>query len=294
MHWLLFHFVSGDSLYTGFALILMGVVLPGRRGGRLGAVTRDLLVLFGVLLGFASAAPLSAVWYVLLGIATIAWLVCVHFQSPKLAVARTLATGILLVTAGGGVAWEARHLRFALAPVRQASLIVVGDSISAGITGPDRAWPAVFAKSFGVRVTNLSRVAARASDLLGVLGDARFDHAVVLVEIGGNDLLFGTPPATFEADLRALLKHVSNPTSTVVMFELPVWPTRVEIGRVQRRVAADLGVALIPRRVLAGLLAPADATVDGLHFTEVGAARMADVVHGLVGECLSIERRPSG
>jgi hypothetical protein len=78
------------------------------------------------------------------------------------------------------------------------------------------------------------------------------------------------------------------------MFELPVWPTRVDIGRVQRRVAADLGVALIPRRVFAGLLAPADATVDGLHLTEIGAARMADVVHGFVGEYLSSESRPSG
>jgi lysophospholipase L1-like esterase len=287
VRWLLFHFVGGDALYTGAVVLVLGL-LSSRRRGKIAATARDLLGVLGVSMMVMASAPISVVWYVLLGASTLAWLIASHFRRAERSSLAAVTSGALLVIVGYAVAHEALEERFRRpATDPKTTLVVLGDSVSAGITGPERAWPAVFGRTFGVDVTNLSRVAARAEDLVGVAEHARFDHTVVLVEIGGNDLLFGTPPLEFEAGLRALLGCASSPTSTLVMFELPLWPGRVELGRIQRRLAAEMGVTLVPRRVFAGVLAPPDATVDGLHLTEVGTARMAATVHDLVGPLLA-------
>ena len=44
--------------------------------------------------------------------------------------------------------------------------------------------------------------------------------SIVIVEIGGNDVLGGTTPEEFTADLSNLLVHLSTPHRQVVMFEL--------------------------------------------------------------------------
>jgi len=62
------------------------------------------------------------------------------------------------------------------------------------------------------------------------------------------------------------------------MFELPLLPQMIPYGQAQRQLAKKYGVVLIPKRFLAGVLAGADATSDGLHLTEIGARRMAFLV----------------
>lgn len=62
------------------------------------------------------------------------------------------------------------------------------------------------------------------------------------------------------------------------MVELPLPPLCNGFGLVQRRRAAEHGVALIPRRVLMGVLTGDDATTDGLHLTPAGHERMAGAV----------------
>ena len=111
------------------------------------------------------------------------------------------------------------------------------------------------------------------------------DH-LVLIEIGGNDLIANVPSMTFEKNLEALLRRVSASERTVVMFELPLLPHKISYGRIQRRLARQYGVWLIPKKYLVSVIRGANATSDGLHLTIEGTQRMADLVEAALSPLL--------
>jgi hypothetical protein len=282
---LLLHFASGDSLYSGQLLLLVSLAFSARARSRRARFAGDAAALAGVLFTVLATPPLPAIGYVAFLICAGAWLVLVH----RPALHRAAAIAALLTAALGLAAMVVELPRTffrAPPPGDYRSLDVVGDSLSAGLTGTENAWPAAFSRAFGIPVENHSRVAAKVGDIVPALGTEAFDHRLVLVEIGGNDELFGTPTSAFARDLRALLVRLHDPTNALVMFELPLLPTRRELGRIQRDLAQELHVALIPKRYLAGVLAPMAATSDGLHLTTVGIAHMVATVHRLLGPSL--------
>jgi acyl-CoA thioesterase-1 len=108
------------------------------------------------------------------------------------------------------------------------------------------------------------------------------EGGLVLIEIGGNDLLGTTTSADFDRDLESLLQRVCIPGRTVLMFELPLPPLMNEYGRVQRRLAARYDVKLIPKRVLMSVLAADGNTLDSIHLSPAGHQRMADNVWSII------------
>jgi acyl-CoA thioesterase-1 len=106
---------------------------------------------------------------------------------------------------------------------------------------------------------------------------------VLLLEIGGNDLLGSTSAAQFSDDLDRLLSRVCVPGRTVLMFELPLPPFRNEYGRVQRRLASRYNVSLVPKRIFITVLTTDGATLDGVHLSQTGHELLADVVERLLG-----------
>jgi lysophospholipase L1-like esterase len=157
-------------------------------------------------------------------------------------------------------------------------LVVVGDSISAGIGHRTLAWPTVLQQQAGVRVQNLSLPGSGVSDALTMSAHVGPQDSLVLIEIGGNDLLSGVPSTEFARNLDLLLSRLVAPGRTVVMFELPLLPHKVAYGIAQRRMAARYGVFLIPKHCFTDVLASESATSDGLHLSDTGALKMADLV----------------
>ncbi len=104
----------------------------------------------------------------------------------------------------------------------------------------------------------------------------------MLLEIGGNDLLGSPAGENFERDLQELLKRVCQPGRQVLMFELPLPPLHNEFGRVQRRLAAQCHVLLIPKRFLIDLLASEGTTLDSIHLSARGHQRMAALVWRII------------
>jgi len=153
-------------------------------------------------------------------------------------------------------------------------LVVIGDSISSGIDPHVAAWPLGFQQTCGVPVRNLARPGAQVSEGLLIAGDLTADDHLVLIEIGGNDLLMGVSADDYSKALDALLSKVTAPNRTVVMFELPLLPTKIAYGQIQRRFGAKY-VPLIPKRYFAQVLVDASATTDGLHLSASGARRLA-------------------
>ena len=157
-------------------------------------------------------------------------------------------------------------------------LVVIGDSISAGITSQIPPWPQVMQQATGIGVRNLSRVGATTADGIAMTAQVTSDDHVVLVEIGGNDLIAGLPSDQFAKSLDAVLSRLASKERTVVMMELPLLPYRVGYGRAQRRLASKYGVWLVPKRYFVQVISGANATSDGLHLSAEGANRMMRLI----------------
>jgi lysophospholipase L1-like esterase len=150
-------------------------------------------------------------------------------------------------------------------------VFVLGDSLSAGLDPDGVAWPTRLADTTARKVRNLAHPGSRLRDGLRQAEQLPPGPSVVVIELGGNDILSGTTPPRFEEALRALLNSAaSDPERIVWMFELPLLPLQNRYGLVQRRLSAELGVTLIPRRVLAGAVALPGHTTDGLHLSPAG------------------------
>jgi acyl-CoA thioesterase-1 len=107
-------------------------------------------------------------------------------------------------------------------------------------------------------------------------------RSIVIAEIGGNDLLGSTTPEAFERDLDALLARMGSDGRTVLLLELPLPPGYNRFGQIQRGLAARHGALLVPKRVLMGVLASGGATLDSIHLSQAGHARMAETIWRIV------------
>lgn len=277
MNSLLLFFVSGESLYDGAALLLLALVTSPYLGGRWPRLFRNIAVLFAITLIVLASPPV--VWEIatVFLVAVASWFIAVdrpgRWRTAQLISALLVSVLVLAISV-------VELLHRSMSTLRGASndhLVVIGDSISAGIDPRVRPWPAVFQQSTGIPVKNLARPGALAIDGPALATGLAVEDRAVLIEIGGNDLLSGVPSDEFEHGLEALAARVAAPGRTVVMFELPLLPNKVAYGRVQRRVAKKYGIALIPKRYFAAVISGIG-TSDGLHLSDIGAERMASLV----------------
>jgi lysophospholipase L1-like esterase len=159
---------------------------------------------------------------------------------------------------------------------------VLGDSLSAGVGREERCWPAVLAGTSGLPVVNLARPGATVRSAMDQAEAIAKSDSVVILEVGGNDLLHGTEAADYRRGLDALLSRLRAGRHEVLMFELPLPPFANAFGAAQRDAAAEHDARLIPKRVLAGVLGMKGGTVDGLHLSQKGHDALAERMAGIV------------
>jgi len=275
------HIVGGGAFFSGAALILAAVGVSALPQKLLIRITFRVLALAGMVLVVLSAAPLPtpvyAIWFALV----LAWLGRLVVGLPHKA-ERALRGLVAVATVLIALAEVPRHVCPAIRSGGHDTLFVIGDSISAGTGDEQKPWPVILRESRKLRVRNLSQRGATIRAAFKQAEKLPSRACLVILEIGGNDLLNGQPPDRFEQDLRALLRAVRYGGRTVAMFELPVPPFYNRYARIQRELAREFGVTLIPKRVLAGVLAGQLNTLDGLHLSDEGHKRMAEAVGNLV------------
>jgi len=278
------YFASGDSLYVGASLLGLVILVAFFTEYRLRWVLR-VATWVGLALVVIASPPFSWTVDALFLTSFVIWYVAsnVGSRAGKVSRLRLPASAVLLVLLLLLPTLELLHRRLPVV-VGQVSdhLVVIGDSISSGIGSRELPWPAVFQQMTGISVKNLARPGAGVIEGLQMAAHVMPKDRVVLIEIGGNDLLAGVPASEFGRSLKAILSCLAIPGRTVAMFELPLLPHMVKYGQIQRRLAAQYGVWLIPKRYFVGVISEADATSDGLHLSEVGAKRMAALVAGVL------------
>jgi hypothetical protein len=83
-------------------------------------------------------------------------------------------------------------------------LVVIGDSISAGLGTRESIWPEVMERATGSTINNLSIPGATLLNGVRIADHLTSQDQLVLVELGGNDLLSGEPSRSYGRSLDKL------------------------------------------------------------------------------------------
>lgn len=282
------HFASGDSLGTGLAMLAIAGFLPrppaAAATSRLRRTTCLVLGLTGALFVVLSTTPLPWLVSALLAVsAGLLLFVPPHARGatllhrPKV---RRTAVAAFLISVTCVFVLEFRTLigtqRIPLSS--EAMICVLGDSLSANETDPRIVpWPQLLREE-GLAVTNLARMGATEHSALQQASLVPDDVSVVVLLIGGNDVLGTTPAGQFDEDLAKLLRAVQRKDRTLILFELPLPPLAHSYGKSQRARAREFGAVLLSKRILARVFADPARTTDGIHLSQAGHRTLANLV----------------
>lgn len=279
MNGIVYHIASGQAFFSGVTLLVAAAAVSTRT-----APIAKRLTAWACLIGAigiaVSATPIPYWYYGIAVVVTLAWLLSAQVENGR---RWSRAAVILVWSAAAGIELP-YHMLPSLAAAPSRSLTVIGDSVTAGMGAGDKSvrWPTLLAQEHNVDIQDISHPGETVASALRRAKSQPIVSPVVLLEIGGNDLLGDTTSAQFSRDLDALLAQVCARDRQVIMFELPLPPLRNEFGRIQRAAARKHGVALVPKRVFLSILAADDSTVDTIHLTQAGHQRMAAAVWHLV------------
>jgi lysophospholipase L1-like esterase len=275
------YFASGDSLYVGAALLMLVILISPYLKHCWALRIRNISGWLALGMIVMACPPFS--WFVdgIFLAAFVLWFLASNTVAMRQMWAglRLAATAALLALLLVLPAVEFSHRAMpVIAGTPTDHLVVIGDSISSGVDPRVPAWPVVLQEMTGVAVKNLAQPGAQTIEGRVMAEKITPEDHIVLIEIGGNDLLTGTPSSEFGRALDALLSKVSAPGRTLLMFELSLLPNKIAYGQIQRRLATKYRVLLIPKRFLVDVIGGANATSDGLHLSEAGARRMATLM----------------
>jgi acyl-CoA thioesterase-1 len=287
--WIAYFLAGGVAYFIGAGMIAAAALAPVPPNWRVARGLVMVTALAGGGLAVLSSTPSPIGLYVLWLGAVVAWLGCSWFQrTARKRLGWGLRSSVVALSVVAVLVEWPHQTAPRLPRAGFEKLYVIGDSISAGIQSPgEHTWPQLFGERRGVNVVNLAVSGATSRSALVRASAVNDASAVVLVEIGGNDLLTGIPAAQFERDLGTLLTALRAPKRLIVMTELPLPPFCNAYGAVQRRVARAQGAVLIPKRYFARVLSVRQATLDGLHLSPAGHGLMADAMWSVLAGLFS-------
>lgn len=287
---LLRHVMSGGAFFSGTLLAGLALVLLLRRKRRCVGVVAVLLVTLGVVLRLASSTPEPA-WLTVVWVLTVLSAVVAAYGVRRWGAFRRTVPASAVAFAVSSLASLAIELPWHLTPSPPASLcekvFVIGDSFSAGIGREKCPWPTLLGEQCGVPVVNLASggatVASAIRQVEGIAAEAG-DGCVVVLEIGGNNMLRRRGAETFEGDLERLILAVKQRAGRIIMLELPLQPLSEPVGRAQRGLACKYGLELIPKRHFAAAVLSVGHTLpDNPHLSDAGHEAMARIVGDYLG-----------
>ncbi|HMC66386.1 MAG TPA: GDSL-type esterase/lipase family protein [Gemmataceae bacterium] len=289
----LYHLASGHAWFSGGAVFLVVAALDA--GGffdtrrRLASAARILLIIGVILAGLAGTSP--SLWLAVPLLVCCVGYSCIGFCHRSRRLRLGLAASAVALVVAGVLVELPYHFPSLPQTPRPRRLYILGDSLAAGVGIKEITWPKLLAERTGIQVSDLSLAGATARNALRqqapALERSTDTEAWVLVEIGGNDMLGGPTADEFgEALDRLLVIARGDPASprTVIMLEVPLTPGKWAFGAWQRQLAVKHGASLVPKRVMAGVILTDANVLDGLHLSQAGHERLADLLIPWLGQ----------
>lgn len=199
-----------------------------------------------------------------------------------------LGRGIALLALGAVGACSKRA-----APVRGhvvsagATVLALGDSLTFGTgAAPEASYPAVLAALSGWQIVNAGVPGDTSALALQRLPDLLHEHrpALVLVSIGGNDLLRRLPEADTRANVRRICALARESGAQVMLLAVPrpsvaaAFTGSLSDHPIYAEIAAELELPL-QAGGWAGVLADESLRSDQIHANARGYAQMAHKVY---------------
>lgn len=270
-------------------MVITAMSLPHRPQSTAMTRVAGLLALIGVCFILGSTPAAYVGFGTLITIGLVAFLAIARRDSERVTKALAKLRIAMVVAVVAAAIIEARwafpgpisaHMDRSFPYVHFPRMIVVGDSLSEGLGEKFPPWPDLAEMKELFEVTNLAHAGDGTQLALQRIEGKLVPNAIVVIEIGGNDMLGSTTSDEFEKHLDRLLANLKGETRCLVMFELPLLPNKVAYGRIQRRLSKKHNVFLIPKLYLANVITSEGATEDGLHLSRRGTLLMArTVVH---------------
>ncbi|HEX5719183.1 MAG TPA: GDSL-type esterase/lipase family protein, partial [Thermoanaerobaculia bacterium] len=166
------------------------------------------------------------------------------------------------------------------------TIVCLGDSITSGVGAePEQPYPGLLAEKLGVEVINAGVPGDTSEDGLARVEEVlALDPWMVIVELGGNDILRQVTPARSEAALRKILDRLLAARVVPVLVEIEV-PFRGRYAEVFERIDDDYDIPIV-EDTLGEILLDADLKADPIHPNAAGqrilAEAIADVVEPIV------------
>jgi len=171
------------------------------------------------------------------------------------------------------------------------TIVCLGDSITSGVGAePAQPYPGLLAEKLGVEVINAGVPGDTSEDGLARVGDVLAqDPWMVIVELGGNDILRQVPPARSEAALRQILDRLLAARVVPVLVEIEV-PFRGQYADVFERIGDDYDISIV-EDTLGEILLDADLKADPIHPNAEGHKVLAEAVADVVEPIVEARRK---
>ncbi len=158
------------------------------------------------------------------------------------------------------------------------TIVVLGDSIAAGVgSGPGQAYPELLAARLGTEVVNAGVSGNTTAD-----GLARIDEVLdedpwmVIVELGGNDVLRRVPPEQTEQNLRGIIDRVISARAVPVLVEMDA-PFGGDYLVIYERLGDEYGIPVI-EETLGEILRDRALKSDTIHPNAEGQKVLAEAI----------------
>jgi lysophospholipase L1-like esterase len=161
------------------------------------------------------------------------------------------------------------------------NIICFGDSLTSGYGAtPGMDYPAQLSRLVGRPVINAGRSGETTVSALARLDRDVLSRSprIVLVTLGGNDLMRGMDRQQAFGNLKAIVTSIQARGALVIIggVEAPIWGRGFEEG--YRQVSKETGAVLIPD-VLKGIMGNPNLMHDAIHPNDSGYAAMARYFH---------------
>lgn len=173
---------------------------------------------------------------------------------------------------------------------RGTTIVCFGDSITAGVgAGKESGYPERLARLLGEPVVNAGVPGDTTGEALARLPDALSrDPWLVIVELGGNDLLRRVPEDRIEANLRRIVEDILAAGAVPMLVELE-GSLLGNLEEVFERLEDDYDIPLV-EDVLDDVLTDPSLKSDQIHPNAAGYARLAEAVAAEVEPLLEARR----
>jgi len=284
MSWFMYYLISGVSFFIGAGLVAGALTLKLIINKKQANIISLVFFIFGFSLVLVSATPLPLWFYAIWLISTLFWISQAFRKKPSSKIHFRIGAVCLILVPIMACVWEMFYFFPPNIPDRNFNAVyVVGDSVSAGLNRRiETPWPDILRERQSLKVVNLAQPGATLTLAREQAAEIPAGDSLIILEIGGNDIIAKIKPAQFKTDLEDLLASVQHPERTLVMFELPLLPFTAEYGRIQRSLAKKYDVILIPKRYFAGIICRTENTLDGIHLSKKGHQEMAAMVADLL------------